>query len=136
MLVEELRIAYLGWEATQEDLQREAQRARPRLGDSLSAETRGAIDVLKAEAAKERAAAKLEAEMAAAWAYKEQLDAGVESPVVSLRRPPLKAKAKAEAKAEVNVPQVDATGDAATATSTAAPATDNKVKTSKHGKDS
>ena len=145
MIVEELRIAYLGWEAMQDDMQRTAQRARPSLADGLNAETRSAIDLLKAEAAKKRAAEKLEAELAAAWAYKEQLDAGVENPVVSMRKPPVKPKAATKAAATVtaSASSMAATASASAGTATdaaapparAAPAAESKGK-SKHGTDS
>jgi hypothetical protein len=134
MIVEELRIAYLGWEAMQDDMQRTAQRARPSLADGLNAETRSAIDLLKAEAAKKRAAEKLEAELAAAWAYKEQLDAGVENPVVSMRKTPVKPKAATKAAASVATASA-ADADAAAPPARAAPATESKGK-SKHGTDS
>ena len=145
MIVEELRIAYLGWEAMQDDMQRTAQRARPSLADGLNAETRSAIELLKAEAAKKRAAEKLEAELAAAWAYKEQLDAGVENPVVSMRKPPVKPKAATKAAATVtaSASSMAATASASAGTATdaaapparAAPAAESKGK-SKHGTDS
>ena len=72
MLVEEFRIAYRGWENMEEDMQRVAQRMRPNLGDGLSEEMRVALVALKAEAAKEREATKLQTELEAAWAFKEQ----------------------------------------------------------------
>ena len=72
MLVEEFRIAYRGWENMEEDMQRVAKQMRPNLGDSLSEDMRKALITMKAEAAKEREAAKLQTELEAAWAFKEQ----------------------------------------------------------------
>lgn len=46
-LLEELRIAYRGWENMEMDMSLEAERKRPRIGDSLSAEVRGAIEALR-----------------------------------------------------------------------------------------
>lgn len=51
MLVEELRIAYRGWEEVEVEMAREAKRQRPNLGDSLSSEMKRAIAQMKAEAA-------------------------------------------------------------------------------------
>jgi predicted RNA-binding protein with PIN domain len=59
MLVEELRIAYRGWEEVQVEMDREAKRQRPNIGDGLSGDMKRAIEQMKAENA---AAAQVKAE--------------------------------------------------------------------------
>jgi predicted RNA-binding protein with PIN domain len=51
MLVEELRIAYRGWEEVEVEMAREAKRQRPNLGDGLSSDMKRAIAQMKADAA-------------------------------------------------------------------------------------
>jgi predicted RNA-binding protein with PIN domain len=47
MLLEELRIAYRGWETTAVELEREVKRVAPTIGDSLSLDVKNAIEELK-----------------------------------------------------------------------------------------
>jgi len=47
MLVEELRIAYRGWEMVEEELDLEVRRHRPKIGDALSSDMKNAIEELK-----------------------------------------------------------------------------------------
>lgn len=47
MLLEELRIAYKGWEYAAEDLERESQRQKPTIADGLSDDIRRAIEMMK-----------------------------------------------------------------------------------------
>lgn len=54
MLVEELRIAYRGWEEVEVEMARESRRQRPNIGDGLSSEMKRAIEQMKAEAAAAR----------------------------------------------------------------------------------
>ena len=54
MLVEELRIAYRGWEEVEVEMAREAKRQRPNIGDGLSSKMKLAIEQMKAEAAAAR----------------------------------------------------------------------------------
>ena len=51
MLVEELRIAYKGWEDVEVELAREARRQRPNIGDGLSSEMKRAIAKMKEDLA-------------------------------------------------------------------------------------
>ena len=51
MLLEELRIAYRGWEILEEDLEKESKSNKPKIGDGLSDEVRKAIEKLKLDAA-------------------------------------------------------------------------------------
>lgn len=51
MLVEELRIAYRGWEEVEVEMAREAKRQRPNIGDGLSSDMKRAIAQMKADAA-------------------------------------------------------------------------------------
>lgn len=46
-LFEEVRLAYMSWEKEQRDMQITAQQRRPRLGDALSDEMKGAIAAMK-----------------------------------------------------------------------------------------
>lgn len=59
MLVEELRIAYRGWEMVQVEMDKEAKRQRPNIGDGLSGDMKRAIEQMKADSA---AAAQIKAE--------------------------------------------------------------------------
>jgi predicted RNA-binding protein with PIN domain len=66
MLLEELRIAYRGWEDMEEEMQTKAKVNRPKIEDGLSDEMREAIATLKRNAivaAQEQAAAKLAQEL-------------------------------------------------------------------------
>jgi hypothetical protein len=49
MLLEEFRIAYKGWENTAIDMEKESQRNRPTLADSISDEMKLVIQKLKQE---------------------------------------------------------------------------------------
>lgn len=49
ILLEELRIAYRGWEDVSVELKAEVDRRRPTLGDGISNELKNAIEMLKTE---------------------------------------------------------------------------------------
>ena len=52
MLLEELRIAYRGWDAVGEEMTQKARRARPKLGDGVGAEVLGAMKAMRDARAK------------------------------------------------------------------------------------
>ena len=87
-LLEEMRIAYRGWELAEEDMTRVAKAARPTIGDGVSAELKEAISTLKAAKRKKDKFVDLDADL-----VREMLSQSTESKTDKVTTTATKAKA-------------------------------------------